>query len=645
MFEVMSQEAKMWGCCFKEYLQCKDDRNDTQAIQCSQDAENQELPASIASKPQNRRITGCALKDRPVQEFDKTAHRIPHCKSITMSTEYRGILVAGGITNRQNPEPLDLVFVYTPASDAWLRLPSMLYPRYNHTLVCLDRRVFALGGNISPKDTDSPTPAKRGLSVTDTMFKRRGWSNHTQTNSVEQFSFEHNQWTEVSSMILSREEHCSVVVGNQVYTLGGHDGVSQLCSVEKYSPVSNQWSLESPMARLHTGARAVTDGRYIFVIGGYNGISWLNTMECYDTLTNTWPRDQYPPMTTRRGYAGVELVQDDIVVFGGTNGYENLNSCEVYNLKQNRWRKEPMMDNNYENRWKRQRSEDDDHVTNGVDRECPESKRTRTESINLAFQYEDEVRTKQHARYMGILMRLFPEQKKNVIELILKGCGGDLVQTIECVLPSHEEARGRSMLLPTLYQAQSSALRNGMTSAFLPYAQGPRPGFQLSPTEIHPLQPCATMKCPPCIYYPDRKFQAGVQPFRSRVTSLGSKAVKTCSKTVLQIQVRSLVAQQSSLAKRANVEMILSPLVSLRCKGFWSPFCKDNAEENVLFHMCKYTLEPLAGTGLKAQLIQGIFCEPEAIFHQFPLFSKFDTLRRLFAKKRDFETLTKILRD
>jgi len=35
---------------------------------------------------------------------------------------------------------------------------------------------------------------------------------------------------------------------------------------------------------------------------------------------------------------------------------------------------------------------------------------------------------------------------------------------------------------------------------------------------------------------------------------------------------------------------------------------------------------------------KAFFCEPETLFHRFPLFSKFKTLRRLFPKKLDFET-------
>ena len=69
---------------------------------------------------------------------------------------------------------------------------------------------------------------------------------------------------------------------------------------------------------------------------------------------------------------------------------------------------------------------------------------TGYEAINLFSTsrhspYEDgSRRTKSNP--MELLCRLFPTQKRSVIQLIYKGCNNDFIKTIECVLPSHEKA-------------------------------------------------------------------------------------------------------------------------------------------------------------------------------------------------------------
>ncbi|XP_048586083.1 doublesex- and mab-3-related transcription factor A2 isoform X3 [Nematostella vectensis] len=157
---------------------------------------------------------------------------------------------------------------------------------------------------------------------------------------------------------------------------------------------------------------------------------------------------------------------------------------------------------------KRQRSEEDDEPPNS-DRRSPDQKRQRPENIVLSNGFSNDVHGRmfsaEHARAMNILTRLFPEQKLNVLELILKGCSGDIVQTIECVLPSHEEALARAQMFttgpPRGMFPMPSPLRNGL-SAFSPITPGLRPSLPIMPLELHTATSCASGKCPGCVYYP-----------------------------------------------------------------------------------------------------------------------------------------------
>ena len=149
--------------------------------------------------------------------------------------------------------------------------------------------------------------------------------------------------------------------------------------------------------------------------------------------------------------------------------------------------------------WKREREmeeeeeEDPDQplsITSDTKRRKPEN-RANGEPMTSA----------EHSRHMNILTRLFPEQKRNVLELILKGCGGDVVQTIETVLPSHEESLARGHFFASLPRGLfPGPPPPNSYSAFSPPTI-PQ-GIPLSPPEYHVAAKCATSQCPGCVFYP-----------------------------------------------------------------------------------------------------------------------------------------------
>jgi hypothetical protein len=351
----------------------------------------------LTAIPHEKKVTDGL--DKNTTNDIKTQNIKNNCHCITRTTKGKGILVTGGIQHDNTLEPLDLVFLYEPDTDTWTKLPSLTHARFNHSMVTLHGNVYVMGGKSKYKHSSTANETKSYDEQKEVELKRQykhiqcshlnmktcyenkqrdtdrqkllkmyknphvaavsfdfsfnfnqlkesrscSWLSQNQMSSVEYFSTHSNKWNEVSSMILLRKEHCSIVVRNFMYVIGGHDGVTQLCSIEKYDLIKDEWSLESPMARLCTGMNAVTDGRLIYVIGGYTGIEWLDTISCYDALNKTWTSNEYPTMKKKRGFAGAELLAGDIFVFGGINGVVSLDKCEVFNIKSNTWRKGPHM--------------------------------------------------------------------------------------------------------------------------------------------------------------------------------------------------------------------------------------------------------------------------------------------------------------
>ncbi|KAL4236545.1 Doublesex- and mab-3-related transcription factor A2 [Mactra antiquata] len=81
--------------------------------------------------------------------------------------------------------------------------------------------------------------------------------------------------------------------------------------------------------------------------------------------------------------------------------------------------------------------------------------------------------TKKQQQPIDMLCRIFPQKKRNVLELILQGCGGDTVQAIEQVLTTQreEEKSNNSIVYPTnpAYPSIGNPLQSSVfKSAFSP---------------------------------------------------------------------------------------------------------------------------------------------------------------------------------
>ena len=161
------------------------------------------------------------------------------------------------------------------------------------------------------------------------------------------------------------------------------------------------------------------------------------------------------------------------------------------------------MDNNSEalfTRWKREREDDEEERRV---RMSPDMKRQRTDRMTLSNGDGTVMSTSDHGRFMNLLTRLFPEQKRNILELILKGCGGDVIQTIETVLPSHEEELARGQMLASVQCGLFPVPPPPSSySAFTPLSPTIPHGISLGAVDYHATSKCASGQYPGSIYYP-----------------------------------------------------------------------------------------------------------------------------------------------
>ena len=99
--------------------------------------------------------------------------------------------------------------------------------------------------------------------------------------------------------------------------------------------------------------------------------------------------------------------------------------------------------------------------------------------------------TENYNRYMDILIRLFPGQKRDILEVVLRSCDGDFAQAIECILANNEDTlpKGQSMYRsPTFHPLPSSLsfIQNGIP----PFSSPPFPAIPLRPICTKPNCNC-----------------------------------------------------------------------------------------------------------------------------------------------------------
>jgi hypothetical protein len=90
---------------------------------------------------------------------------------------------------------------------------------------------------------------------------------------------------------------------------------------------------------------------------------------------------------------------------------------------------------------------------------------------------------------LELLSRLFPTQKRSVLELILKGCHGNLLQAIECILPSHEKALLLVKQSEPAYAQYSPTMRSPFTPHNAGYGPTVRPAYSMFTSQPHYTYP------------------------------------------------------------------------------------------------------------------------------------------------------------
>jgi N-acetylneuraminic acid mutarotase len=270
------------------------------------------------------------------------------------------IYTIGG-ANYQEDGQMDVVEVYNPDENEWVKSSPLPF-RLDHTsAVSHDDRIYVIGGFLANKETTDkalvydpsedewseikPLPSPRaGLTaeiINGTIYAIGGLDkDHHPVNTNEAYDIATDTWTEKASMPGPPKHHAaSAEVDGKIYILGGrtagngkpsdiNDALTNFDDNLRYDPTTNTWKALEPMPIRRSGFSVSPLDGQIFVFGGQGLEGPIDNTERYDPKTNKWLKE--PDIPTRRTSPTSVPFDGKIYVFGGqTNDLEALSANEI----------------------------------------------------------------------------------------------------------------------------------------------------------------------------------------------------------------------------------------------------------------------------------------------------------------------------
>lgn len=243
----------------------------------------------------------------------------------------------------------DRTEAYDPQSDEWTQLAPIPTGRGMAAAAVVDGIIYLIGGNNSYDNywlttneaydpatdswttkADMPT-TDRGLltasAVDGLIYVMGGGDSFDQSSPyriVEIYDPATDSWTDGVDMLRSRQSHAAVVIGKEIYLIGGltRDQSNQIVHVPEidvFNTVTQEWRQVAPLPTVRFDLTAVVLGGRIYAMGGnvYQTPIVYSIVEEYDPRLDCWTGVTPLPSPLTQQCAAV--VGNTIYSIGGTN--------------------------------------------------------------------------------------------------------------------------------------------------------------------------------------------------------------------------------------------------------------------------------------------------------------------------------------
>uniref|UniRef100_A0A667WEE4 Kelch-like family member 33 n=1 Tax=Myripristis murdjan TaxID=586833 RepID=A0A667WEE4_9TELE len=203
---------------------------------------------------------------------------------------------------------------YDPLQNSWERLADMREKRCSFSVVVLNGKLYAIGGDSQLNNVESvecycptanswsftrpldmPLTGHAGCVLHEQIFVSGGLSSGYQCQS-SMFSYHPEKGnTYLANMNKPRAHHCMESLGGHLYVAGGVTTDENMAMVdhlacEVYNPVADCWTAIMRLTAPHVGAgSAVLEGKF-YVLGGYSQEDYSDTKltHRYDPNLQQW---------------------------------------------------------------------------------------------------------------------------------------------------------------------------------------------------------------------------------------------------------------------------------------------------------------------------------------------------------------------
>ncbi|XP_051569653.1 uncharacterized protein LOC127450008 [Myxocyprinus asiaticus] len=223
--------------------------------------------------------------------------------------------VVGGRHYYGKADTMKCAYRYDPIQNSWQRLADMHERRGSVTLVVLNEKIYAIGGERDSEDNmetvevycpntnswrfvcplDQPLCYHAASVWKGAIFISGGLNSQCQCQLSMILYHPEKGSTYLAEMNHDRAQHCMETLGDHLYVAGGVScgagghRIDQL-ACEVYDPVANSWSAIMSLPMPHVGSASVVLEGKVYVIGGYCQEYYrdIKLVHRYDPATERW---------------------------------------------------------------------------------------------------------------------------------------------------------------------------------------------------------------------------------------------------------------------------------------------------------------------------------------------------------------------